>query len=312
MPMVSFGGYTSGWALYPNQEAILDCTGIDASNATGWANCSAMGCVVTANPTWAGDVWNYYGISCRGCRDGYECVPYTISYESCYILTSDRYGNAGTAMANYDGYCSYPMQCQAGYYCRESRMEDNGDSRAVKKICPEGYYCPEGTGYPISCGANYTSPAGSISASQCVYSGGGGSTTQVQCQSGYYADANCSCVPCPGYGRNICNGYEPLYSLVLTINTYFNCKNGTSNAELNKYNCVVAFYDATSSHTFTGCGYSEDATGSYLIMGQPAGDGVDTVAIWLEAAGVPNAYSVAQGSSYCDYDPNGSWVPSDK
>jgi hypothetical protein len=41
--------------------------------------------------------------------------------------------------------------CEEGYYCRRSAKSGTPDQGVDANICPEGHYCPNGTGEPSNC-----------------------------------------------------------------------------------------------------------------------------------------------------------------
>ena len=59
----------------------------------------------------------------------------------------------------FDGLATPTGNCTAGYYCASRAMTATPTDVATGNICPAGYYCVEGSGWPTSCSPGTYSPS---------------------------------------------------------------------------------------------------------------------------------------------------------
>ncbi|CAG9314260.1 unnamed protein product [Blepharisma stoltei] len=95
----------------------------------------------------------YDSTFCFDCPLGYECIAGTGNYENS-PCPQGKYCEAGVSTGT---------NCPEGTYYKKLRAISEGYCLQ----CPEGYYCPEGTGNPIICPAGRICPIGSTSATAC-------------------------------------------------------------------------------------------------------------------------------------------------
>ncbi|KAI4904543.1 hypothetical protein NFI96_029611 [Prochilodus magdalenae] len=135
-----------------------------------------------------------------GCPDGYHCPvgtghPLSFPCESGFFR-NESYGHDGGACAT----------CPARHYCA-------GVATHTPSVCPEGFYCPEGSSAPEPCEeGTYSSRPALREASECTPCGGGKYCAGVgktepsgDCEAGFYCSRrSTSATPVDGQTGGLC------------------------------------------------------------------------------------------------------------
>ncbi|XP_042328221.1 uncharacterized protein LOC121933064 [Sceloporus undulatus] len=118
-----------------------------------------------------------------------------------------------------EGLTSVSGMCHSGYYCEIL------SSRPDQKICPPGFYCPEGTGLPVPCPPGSINPhIGKWDAADCKL-----------CPAGYF---------CSGLGKAASEG---------TCSSGYYCPSGQASATPVSYRCPHGFYCPEGSVAPVAC-----------------------------------------------------------
>ena len=113
--------------------------------------------------------------------------------------------------------------CKKGYYCDNDKIggyqndanENTAGDYNFAKICPDGYYCPEGTTKPIACKEGQKCSKGSSTYSLCpagTFNSKQQQTECVDCPIGYYCPTQGMTEPLPCPEGKICSSTRAVSS----------------------------------------------------------------------------------------------------
>lgn len=336
---------------FTNKETVADCLDCDAGKYCDVPGLSApagdcapgyycIGKATIANPTdgTTGDI----------CPAGTYCVAGSSFYEDCprgtYSPTPGLGAEENCTDCDPGQYCSgiamtsTTGNCRKGYYCvgRAETKSPNSDNGTTGNVCPQGTYCPEGTGpAPLPCPpGEFNSISGQEACFTCTpgkYCVDG--INPVDCPQGFFCPSGTGIVwqVCPAgtYGNNVgfsqvsectqCDGGQYCGTTNLTApsgpcDAGYYCNSGSDSSQPSNFTsgdagpCPVGHYCESGTQVPTPCPIGTFGNETLL---QAASDCTDcTPGYFCDATGLVEPTGICDEGFYCSGGSNSSSPPS--